>query len=145
MSTFNEKTEKLIAKKAVKIVLSLLPLFFLIIFALYLNLSGNNSIHIPCPLFELTGFACPGCGATRGVCAILTFRIKDAFKFNAAVFLLFFFLTGVYVFNLYKLIRYNKLIRINVKIVIAIGVFLIIFVIIRNMPFYPYKLAEMSK
>jgi|GEM_PF-696192 len=143
MSTFNIKIKNFLSKKAAKIILSLLPLFFLVPFMLYLNLSGNNSIHIPCPLFKLAGIACPGCGATRCVCAILTFRFKDAYKYNLAIFILFFFLSLVYFYNLYKVIRYNKRVIFNYKIVCLIGVFIILFAIIRNMPFYPYKLAEM--
>jgi len=37
----------------------------------------------PCPLFELTGFACPGCGLTRGFHALFNGNMSAAIGFNA--------------------------------------------------------------
>ena len=38
-----------------------------------------------CPLFELTGFACPGCGLTRGFHALFHGDVLTALHFNALI------------------------------------------------------------
>lgn len=38
-----------------------------------------------CPLFSLTGFACPGCGLTRGFHALFHGDIITAIDFNALI------------------------------------------------------------
>lgn len=41
-----------------------------------------------CTLRRVTGYACPTCGTTRMVLAVLDFRIADAFLHNPLMFLL---------------------------------------------------------
>ena len=38
-----------------------------------------------CPLFSMTGFACPGCGLTRGFHSLFTGDIISAIDFNAMI------------------------------------------------------------
>jgi len=41
-----------------------------------------------CPLYELTGLFCPGCGSGRAALALLRGRAAEAFGHNALLFLL---------------------------------------------------------
>lgn len=47
-----------------------------------------TSIGLKCPLYELTGLLCPGCGITRMFTSLLSFDIAGAFYYNAAVLIL---------------------------------------------------------
>ena len=40
-----------------------------------------------CPMQILVGIPCPGCGLTRACLSILTWRLKDAWSYNATSFL----------------------------------------------------------
>ncbi|MFM9905661.1 MAG: DUF2752 domain-containing protein [Pyrinomonadaceae bacterium] len=46
-----------------------------------------TSVHFfpVCPLFSLTGFACPGCGLTRGFHALFHGDVWTALDFNALI------------------------------------------------------------
>src|SRR6187549_1876594 len=50
-----------------------------------------------CPLFELTGFACPGCGLTRGFHALFHGDMLTALDFNALIPLVTIFLGYIFV------------------------------------------------
>lgn len=43
-------------------------------------------IRIPCVFRELTGLACPGCGISRGMVALLHLDFSAAFRQNVVVF-----------------------------------------------------------
>ena len=52
----------------------------------------------PCPLHELTGWPCPGCGATRCVRSVFNGAFAAAFPVNPLVFAA---LIGIALFDLY--------------------------------------------
>ena len=41
-----------------------------------------TDIKIPCLVYELTSFQCPGCGMTRMVLSLLKLDFKSAFSYN---------------------------------------------------------------
>jgi hypothetical protein len=43
---------------------------------------GRSTFFPVCPLFSLTGFACPGCGLTRGFHELFHGRVIPALDFN---------------------------------------------------------------
>lgn len=55
-------------------------------------------LHRFCPLVQIVGFPCPGCGVTRGVTSILLFRYREAFSYNPTAFIwvLFFIYCFIY-------------------------------------------------
>lgn len=50
----------------------------------YFDPSKSNLFPV-CPLFALTGFACPGCGLTRGFHSLFHGDIISAIDFNALI------------------------------------------------------------
>lgn len=93
-----------------------------------------------CPLYSLTGLACPGCGLTRGFHALSHGDVLTALDYNAllplfAVLIGFGFLSMVYF-----AVRGRRT-SINLLHPNALWVFfclLIVFGVTRNLPWYPF-------
>lgn len=93
-----------------------------------------------CPLFSLTGFACPGCGLTRGFHALFHGDFITALDFNALIpffALAFLFLIATLISIA---VRGKGLLKMSVSPVFLFGtlVLLIAFGLLRNLPFYPF-------
>ena len=102
----------------------------------------TQSIFPVCPLFTLTGFACPGCGLTRGFHALLHGDVWMALDYNA---LLPFFglLIGFAFVSLIYLALRGKRVPFNLLQPNALWVFLImllVFGVTRNLPWYPFTI-----
>lgn len=93
-----------------------------------------------CPLYSITGFACPGCGLTRGFHALFHGDVLTALDHNALL-PLFALLVGFgFVSMLYFAIR-GRRIPINLLHPNALWVFLVlllVFGVTRNLPWYPF-------
>ena len=91
----------------------------------------------------ITGLYCPGCGAGRASYNILHGNFLTAFCYNPVMVFLLPFL-GIYFVTVaadWALTGKNHVDKkINPKILIGILVFLLIFGVIRNLPFYPFRL-----
>lgn len=95
-----------------------------------------------CPLYTTTGFACPGCGMTRGFHALFHGDVVTALDFNALIpiALLFF---GYIFFSLISVtVRGRGLLLGNWNLVLLWGTFglLVVFGILRNLPYYPFTI-----
>jgi hypothetical protein len=95
-----------------------------------------------CPLFSLTGFACPGCGLTRGFHALFHGDLLTALDYNA---LLPFFVLAIglgFVSLVYFALRGHRL-RFKLLHPNALWVFfvvMIVFGVARNLPWYPFSI-----
>ena len=93
-----------------------------------------------CPLYSLTGFACPGCGLTRGFHALFHGDILTALDYNALlpVFAL------LIAFGFFSLVHFAlrgrripwKLAHPNLLWVFMVA--LMVFGVTRNLPWYPF-------
>ena len=95
-----------------------------------------------CPLYRFTGFACPGCGLTRGFHALLHGDVLTALDFNALI-PLFIFILGYVVASLATLaIRGRAILAIekNLPYLWILIAILITFGVLRNLPFYPFSI-----
>ncbi len=95
-----------------------------------------------CPLYSMTGYACSGCGMTRGFHALLHGDIVTALDYNAMIpFALPFF--GYIFFSLVSFaLRGRGLLMGNWNLVLlwsTLGL-LLVFGVIRNLPFYPFTI-----
>lgn len=101
-------------------------------------INSITGLGIGCPILELSGFYCPGCGVTRMIKSILIGNFKQAFFYNQLLFIstpIFIYLTIDYMYSNYK--EKTPLInKIPNKVYYAYIAILIIFGIIRNI--FPY-------
>lgn len=98
---------------------------------------------LPCLFHVITGLYCPGCGAGRAELQYPAGKFPDCFLlqsghgFSAAVSRNL-FCDGCSRLGIDRKEHVDK--KINPKILIGILVFLLIFGVIRNLPFYPFRL-----
>jgi hypothetical protein len=102
----------------------------------------RHSFFPKCWFYQLTGFACPGCGLTRAFHSLLNGNPLEAIRYNALLPIYVAFLIYVYVKLLRTIIRAESLILDfgNKEFYLLVGYLLISlsFGIIRNLPLYPF-------
>ncbi len=102
----------------------------------------SNVHFLPvCLFYKLTGLACPGCGLTRGFHALFHGDIVTALDFNALLpFFALLILYGMFALSYYsfsgKRIGINLL---NPKAIWIAGIVLLVFGVLRNLPWYPFS------
>ncbi|HEX2271570.1 MAG TPA: DUF2752 domain-containing protein [Pyrinomonadaceae bacterium] len=101
---------------------------------------GKSGFFLPCLFRFLTGFTCPGCGATRALHQLLHGHFETAFMLNPLFLLAIPFL-------LFALIRYSVIVMrggvprpnaLPAPYIYAIFFIILSFWIFRNTPFYPF-------
>jgi Protein of unknown function (DUF2752) len=94
-----------------------------------------------CPLYALTGYACPGCGMTRGLHALLHGDILGSLDYNLLLPGILFFFGYLFVSLFLTFARGRGLdFKIFTPLVIwGFFGFAFIFTILRNLPYYPFN------
>jgi Protein of unknown function (DUF2752) len=106
----------------------------------YFNPSNVNFLPV-CPLYSMTGLACPGCGLTRGFHALFHGDVLTALDFNALL-PLFGLIFGYLFLGMFLVavrghglsIKYFRPGLLYGFLVILIG-----FAVLRNLPIYPFS------
>lgn len=103
---------------------------------------ATSGIFPACPLYTMTGFACPGCGMTRGFHALFHGDILTALDFNAliplvAIFFGYWFLSLVLTAVRGRGFGFGKM---SAGLVGTTFVLLLIFGVVRNIPAYPFTI-----
>lgn len=95
-----------------------------------------------CPLFTLTGFACPGCGLTRGFHALFHGDLVTAIDFNAMVPIWAIVFGWVVLSMILLAVRGRGLPMWPAypKFLWGILIVMIVFGILRNLPIYPFTI-----
>ena len=95
-----------------------------------------------CPLYQTTGFACPGCGMTRGFHALFHGDVLTALDFNALIPVVAVFLGYIFVSMILVATRGRGLLFGKWNLVLLWGTLgvLIVFGILRNLPYYPFTI-----
>ena len=95
-----------------------------------------------CPLFEVTGLACPGCGLTRGFHALFHGDVLTALHFNALIPVWAVIFGYVFVSLLLFAVRGKGLPMwpTNPKFLWTFMIVLLAFGVLRNLPVYPFTL-----
>lgn len=113
-----------------------------LLFALTCFLAMSFHIPVPCVFKLMTGLNCPSCGVTRMGIAMMHGDFGLAFRYNQLLTVLMPFFA---IYILFFTLRYLKSGRTKISrgeniILIIIIIMLLIYGIIRNLPFYPYPL-----
>ncbi|HKP71115.1 MAG TPA: DUF2752 domain-containing protein [Pyrinomonadaceae bacterium] len=93
-----------------------------------------------CPLYSLTGYACPGCGMTRGFHALFHGDILTALDYNALL-PIFGALLGVGFLSLFYFAIKGRGLPFNLyfpRLLWVALVMLLTFGVVRNLPWYPF-------
>lgn len=95
-----------------------------------------------CPMFKLTGFACPGCGLTRGFHALFHGEIATALGFNAMLPVYAFIFAYLFAAMLMvaALGRAPKLTIFKTRYIWGFMILAFTFGVLRNLPVYPFTL-----
>jgi|ERR1035437_2224985 hypothetical protein len=107
----------------------------------YFDPSASNFFPV-CPLYELTGFACPGCGLTRGFHALFHGDMASALHFNALIPIWAVIFAYVSISMLLMAVRGRGLPMWPTwpRFLWTFMVVLVIFGVVRNLPFFPFTL-----
>jgi Protein of unknown function (DUF2752) len=101
----------------------------------------NAGFFPQCPLFQLTGLHCPGCGLTRGFHALFHGDFLAAIDYN--LLLPFFFIFGSYIFISLFLTTFRgrglKFGILSPWILWSFFVIGITFAVLRNLPMSPFN------
>jgi len=94
-----------------------------------------------CPLYSLTGYACPGCGMTRGFHALFHGDVLTALDFNAMIPVAILVFGYIFLTLMSFTIRGRGLLRGNFNLGLLWGILglLILFGVLRNLPYYPFS------
>ena len=95
-----------------------------------------------CPLYAMTGIACPGCGLTRGFHALFHGDVLTALHFNALL-PVYAFIIGYSFLSMFLVAMRGRGLSFRVFSPFVLWGFLvvsIIFALVRNLPFYPFNL-----
>ncbi|MCX7640249.1 MAG: DUF2752 domain-containing protein [Pyrinomonadaceae bacterium] len=115
----------------------------LAVLVLYLFDPEKTSIFPKCLLYQLTGFACPSCGLTRGFHALFHGDFFSAINYNALIPLYLAIFIVVYVNLLLSVFTGRGFSWIFSKRTYAFFIFFLlvnlIFGILRNLPFPPFS------
>ena len=104
--------------------------------------SAATGLFPVCPLYALTGYACPGCGLTRGFHALFHGDVLTALDFNALIPLWAVVFGYVFVSMVLLAVRGRGLPMwpARPRFLWASMIVLLVFGVLRNLPFYPFNI-----
>lgn len=103
---------------------------------------ATSGVFPPCPVRYLTGFYCPGCGSLRALHALLNGDLRRAWSMNP-------FMVTMLPFVCYGLMSQTLLalrgrglpqIVLPANWIRAFGVAVVLYGVVRNLPFHPFNL-----
>lgn len=110
-------------------------------FTAYFDPSKANFFPV-CPLYSLTGFACPGCGLTRGFHSLFHGDVLTALDFNALIPVWAVIFGYVFVSSVLLAVRGKGLPMWPTwpRVLWTFLIVLLVFGVLRNLPFYPFTI-----
>ncbi|MGQ0543557.1 MAG: DUF2752 domain-containing protein [Blastocatellia bacterium] len=101
----------------------------------------SSGLFPACPLYTTTGFACPGCGMTRGFHALFHGDVITALDHNALIPLVVVFFGYLFLAMLSIAVRGRGFAVGNWNLGMLWLTFglLVVFGVLRNLPYYPFN------
>lgn len=134
------RVTEFLKKRAVRITLGVLLPTGAVLLAVFVK----AGLRVPCVFHEVTGLYCTGCGATRAVLALLRLDIVSALGHNV-LFVLFLPAAAYYLLKVYikyvfcrDVLPFPK--ECTYRVGLALGIVIIAFTVLRNIPVYPFTL-----
>jgi len=91
--------------------IAVLAIFLALIIIYYLYDPSISGWFPQCPLKELTGYECAGCGVQRSFHSILHLRFIEAFKYNALFVLSILYVLLLIILKYSESLRSNKMLQ----------------------------------
>lgn len=115
----------------ISLILIIIILFIIASLVLY-------NIGYICPIKKVFNIYCAGCGTTRMIISLLKLDIYQAFRYNSLMFILgiIFLIYIIYVVIMY--LKNKKIYIPNYKVFIAIIILILLYMILRNIPYFEY-------
>jgi len=103
---------------------------------------ASSGLFPPCPLHYFTGLYCPGCGSLRALHQLLLGNWHTAWAMNPLTCVLLPFVMYGLASELWLWVKGRSLPQIFIpgKWIYALCVVIVLFGILRNLPFYPFDL-----
>jgi len=103
---------------------------------------ATSGIFPPCPLHYLTGWYCPGCGSLRAIHQLLHGNLAAAWAMNPLTVIVLPFVAYGLISHALSVFWGRALpqIFLPAKWIYALGVVIVVFGIVRNLPVYPFEL-----
>jgi hypothetical protein len=108
----------------------------------YFDPSASHFFPV-CPLYALTGIACPGCGLTRGYHALFHGDVLTALHFNALIPIYSLVFGYLFVSLVLLAVRGHGLsfaVFRNPWVLWSVAILALVFAVVRNVPAYPFTL-----
>lgn len=124
--------------------IALIFLLFGGFFILYFSYNpSENSFFIPCPIYYITGFFCPGCGSQRAIHLLLHGDVIGAFRFNPLMVLtlpILIYGLGITVANWIFGTSFRFMLFYSKLFIFGYFGLAILYWVLRNLPLYPFNL-----
>ena len=151
LSTMKEKIYEPsgIMKKEIRMIISAGVFVILLAGTLFLYYHNpKDGLGLVCPIYTLTGYYCPGCGAGRACYAILHMQFYQAFRYNPLLVLILPWLILYYLICWIQwLICGREKLSVNIPLWIPMTVLImmLIYGIVRNIGVYPFTVLAPTK
>lgn len=107
------------------------------------NPSNSDNLFVSCTFKNMTGWDCAGCGGQRAFHQLLHLNILEALRYNALFVVLFPYTLILIYYTVRQFLtgkNFPKNFWFSGKMALIFVGLLLIFMVIRNLPFYPFTL-----
>lgn len=109
--------------------------------------ADTKNLYLSCTFKSVTGWDCAGCGGQRALHQLLHFDVLSALKYNALFVLIFPYALVLIFFSIRQFITgktFPKSFWFSNKMALIFIFVLLLFMMVRNLPYFPFTLLSTS-